>query len=25
VTAIFGLVSAGIFLAHAFDGFRSRA
>jgi hypothetical protein len=25
VTTIFGLVSAGIFLAHAFDGFRSRA
>jgi hypothetical protein len=25
LTAIFGLVSAGIFLAHAFDGFRSRA
>ena len=25
VTAVLGLVSAGIFLAHAFDGFRSRA
>jgi hypothetical protein len=25
VTAILGLFSAGIFLAHAFDGFRTRA
>ncbi len=25
VTAFLGLMSAGIFLAHAFDGFRSRA
>ena len=25
VTAVLGLVSAGIFLAHAFDGYRSRA
>jgi hypothetical protein len=25
VTAVLGLMSAGIFLAHAFDGFRSRA
>jgi hypothetical protein len=25
VTAVMGLVSAGIFLAHAFEGFRSRA
>ena len=25
VTALLGLVSAGIFLAHAFEGFRSRA
>jgi hypothetical protein len=25
VTAFLGLVSAGIFLAHAFEGFRSRA
>jgi len=25
VTALMGLVSAGIFLAHAFEGFRSRA
>jgi len=24
VTAFLGLISAGIFLAHAFDGFRSR-
>jgi hypothetical protein len=24
VTAFFGLISAGIFLAHAFDGYRSR-
>jgi hypothetical protein len=24
VTALFGLISAGIFLAHAFDGYRSR-
>jgi hypothetical protein len=25
VTAVLGLVSAGIFLAHAFEGYRSRA
>jgi hypothetical protein len=25
LTAVMGLVSAGIFLAHAFEGFRSRA
>jgi len=25
VTALMGLVSVGIFLAHAFEGFRSRA
>jgi hypothetical protein len=25
VTAVMGLVSAGIFIAHAFEGFRSRA
>jgi len=25
VTALLGLISAGIFLAHAFDGYRSRA
>jgi hypothetical protein len=25
VTAFLGLISAAIFLAHAFDGFRSRA
>jgi hypothetical protein len=25
VTAVLGLVSAGIFIAHAFDGYRSRA
>ena len=25
VTAVMGLVSAGIFLAHAFEGYRSRA
>jgi hypothetical protein len=25
VTAVLGLMSAGIFIAHAFDGFRSRA
>jgi hypothetical protein len=25
ITAVLGLVSAGIFLAHAFEGFRSRA
>jgi hypothetical protein len=25
ITAFLGLISAGIFLAHAFDGFRSRA
>jgi len=25
VTALLGLISAGIFLAHAFEGFRSRA
>jgi hypothetical protein len=25
ITAVMGLVSAGIFLAHAFEGFRSRA
>jgi hypothetical protein len=25
VTAVMGLVSAGIFLAHAYEGFRSRA
>jgi hypothetical protein len=25
LTAVMGLVSAGIFIAHAFDGFRSRA
>jgi hypothetical protein len=25
VTALMGLVSAGIFLAHAFEGYRSRA
>jgi hypothetical protein len=25
VTAFLGVISAGIFLAHAFDGFRSRA
>jgi hypothetical protein len=25
VTAVMGLLSAGIFLAHAFEGFRSRA
>jgi hypothetical protein len=25
VTALLGLVSAGIFLAHAFEGYRSRA
>jgi hypothetical protein len=24
VTAFFGLISASIFLAHAFDGYRSR-
>jgi hypothetical protein len=24
ITAILGLISVGIFLAHAFDGFRSR-
>jgi hypothetical protein len=24
VTALFGFISAGIFLAHAFDGYRSR-
>jgi hypothetical protein len=25
MTAVLGLFSAGIFLAHAFDGYRSRA
>ena len=25
ITVFFGLFSAGIFLAHAFDGYRSRA
>jgi hypothetical protein len=25
VTAVLGLISIGIFLAHAFEGFRSRA
>jgi hypothetical protein len=25
ITVLFGLFSAGIFLAHAFDGYRSRA
>ncbi|MGY3615222.1 hypothetical protein ACVJGD_001418 [Bradyrhizobium sp. USDA 10063] len=25
VTAVMGLVSAGIFLAHAYEGFRTRA
>jgi hypothetical protein len=25
VTALMGLVSAGIFIAHAFEGYRSRA
>ena len=25
VTAVLGLVSAGIFIAHAFEGYRSRA